>query len=225
MMRRDKNGRFKPGGSMSRETKRKISATLRARNAQAPEPVERKRCNTCKEWKVAERDFYKKSHYTKSRGKVVGYSSSCKLCDRKRIRAWEERLRQEDPEAFRQRKLAQDKRRRKKPERLRYQSEHKRMNRAIRGSKPRPSAQKYKSGGKLELKPAQPFVEWYLGLNGNRPTEEMMGDAVARAVRRAVYGGPESAERLEDRRIRLDVVDDVGVLVGVVHLVHLLYGE
>jgi hypothetical protein len=76
---------------------------------------------------------------------------------------------------------------------------------------------------KVPLVPAKPFVEWFLSLNGSTPTEDQMGDKVARAVRRAINGGSGSAADLESRRIRLDIVDEVGVLVGQPFLIHSLY--
>jgi len=72
---------------------------------------------------------------------------------------------------------------------------------------------------------AEPFVKWFLGLNGKTPTEGEMGDRLARAVRRAINGGLESTDNVENRRLRLDIVDEIGVLVGEPQLVRVLYGD
>lgn len=73
------------------------------------------------------------------------------------------------------------------------------------------------------LVPAKPFVEWFLSFNGSTPTENEMGEAVARAVRRAINGSSDSRP-LEERKIKLSTVDHIGVLVGETYLVHTLYG-
>jgi hypothetical protein len=73
----------------------------------------------------------------------------------------------------------------------------------------------WREGSDLPMVPIEPFVEWFTSLNGSRPTDEQMGEALSRAVRRATSG--------KIKKIHLDTVDKVGVLVGEVGLIHLLY--
>lgn len=87
-------------------------------------------------------------------------------------------------------------------------------------------ARKRKRENKVPFVPVKPFVEWYLSLNGRTPTYDQLGDRLARAVHRAIYGSSRGAhEDLDERRMRLDIVDEVGVIVGETYLIHALYGD
>lgn len=214
MQTRDASGRFQ-SGRHSEETKQKISDTLRRHHKADPYIVERKFCKGCLQWLDAKQDFYWKKSVTKSRGVSRSPSSQCKLCDRKRLRDWEARMKKENPAVLEAKRRRQDRKRRNNVARKQYQAEYGRMERALQGKKPRPKAWKYAPGGRLKLVDAQPFVEWYSGLNGSTPTGAMLGERLARSVRRALSG--------EVQNIHLDIVDEVGVLVGEVHLIRLLY--
>jgi hypothetical protein len=75
---------------------------------------------------------------------------------------------------------------------------------------------------KVTRVPAAPFAEWFLSLNGTRPTYSEMGDTLSNRVNRAVYGSEDSAP-LEERTVRLDTVDEIAVMVGMPHIIHTLY--
>jgi hypothetical protein len=145
--------------------------------------------------------------------------SECRLCERER-----QEIRRQDPEKRKMdaaRKLDWAKSEKGK----RYYRDWGRMHRALNGTPIRGPWKIYEHevNEKLPFVPAKPFVEWFLGLNGSRPSESRMGDSLTRSVRRAIYGGEGSASSLDDRTIRLDTVDAVAVLAGEPDLIMRLY--
>lgn len=233
MLQKDAKGRFQ-SVPMSDEDKQKISEGqlrryARVREMHLPEP-DRKKCSRpdCErrgQWLKVPDDFPMRKRKLKC-GEVKRYpAGECKQCNRRRADEWKAKIiREQGLEAWQKlNKRYNDKR--DPDHKRRYNREYTRMRRIEQGVTPRGPWKKYRHEveERMKLVPVKPFVEWFQSLNGSTPTEDQMGDRLSRAVRRAINGGGESAESLEDRRIHLDIVDEVGVLVGEPFLIHALY--
>ena len=234
---RDAKGHYQRG-PMPIEVREKISKSQsarykRAREAAVAEPTRKKcsreSCDRAGEWLRVPEDFLMRKRRLKS-GEIVVYPSGhCRLCDRERRRQWKEDfIAKYGEEVWKERNKEWNSHRDRERTR-KVRREHRRLEDAISGRYPnlRGPWKKYahELNEPLPLVPAKPFVDWYLGLNGSRPTESEMGDNVARAVRRAVYGGKDSVCDVELRRLHLETVDAVGVLVGVPQLIRALYPD
>ena len=180
------------------------------------------RCSRCVKlgrtgWQPGE-NFGTRKNKLKSGVVSITYRNECRRCERER-----QALRRQDPKV-REQNAERARRWAKSEKGKRYYREWHRMKRIENGANPRGPVKKYRHevGNQMELVPVRPFVDWWLSLNGSRPSETEMGEALSRAVRRAVYGDQDSGPA-ETRRMRLDTVDEVGVLVGQPHLIYLLY--
>jgi hypothetical protein len=225
MLQRDSKGRFM-STPMSEEDRQKISEGqvrrhLRQRQQIVAEP-DRKKCSRpdCPSqgrWLKVPDDFPMRKRKLKC-GEVRRYpAGECKLCNRRRADEWKAKIiREQGIEAWR----AMNKRwndKRDKEHKRKYNREYQRIQAALEGRRQRGPWKKYahELDERLKLVPAEPFVQWFQSLNGSTPTESQMGPRLARAVRRATSG--------EIQKIHLDIVDEVGVLVGQTYLIHTLY--
>jgi hypothetical protein len=186
---------------------------------------EKRFCPFCSEWKTTEGNFVISKRLLKS-GRMGFYPAhKCNECKKIEKREWRAKNRDHVRELQRRSHARRMKNKEKREARQRYAREYGRMQRALQGANPRGPWKRYahEVGGPLKLVPAKPFIEWYLALDGKRPSDKQLGLATARAVRRAITGDADSAD-FEDRRIRLHIVDEVGVIVGEPYLIHTLYG-
>lgn len=233
MLERDSRGRI-IGGTMDRETKRRISRAQKARHQtqrdmQGPLPSKKKcsnkSCDRAGQWLNVPDDFIMQNRRI-SGGKKRRYpSGECRQCQAKRRKKYrDDFIAEHGIEAWREREKAWNKNRNQEKKR-KYNREYQRMKAAGTVANPRGPWKKYQHEVEVRLGrvPVEPFVEWWLALNGSRPTEAQMGPALARAVRRAVYGANDSAENIEDRKMDLEHVDQIGILTGFPHLIHVIY--
>ena len=226
MLERDAKGRIL-GGTMERETRMKISRAKReqhrrARNSAVAQP-DRKKCSRadCEragQWLIVPDDFRMRKRKLKG-GEVVVYpAGECNVCARKRADIWRDKFIAEHGEEAWKARVKEWNSRRDREKKNRYNREYGRMRRAEMGMESRGPWRKYRHEmlERLKMVPVEPFVKWFQSLNGTSPTEKQLGDRLARAVRRATSG--------ETKKIRLDIVDDVGVIAGYPHIIHTLYG-
>jgi len=144
---------------------------------------------------------------------VTRWRNECRLCERER-----QAERRKNPE-----KREMDMKRRaewaKTEKGKRYYREWGRMHRALNGAKVRGPNHPYKheAVGGTPMVNAEPFKTWFEGLNGTRPTQTQLGESLARTVRRVTSG--------EAKKIHLEHVDAVGVIVGQPELHRVLYPD
>lgn len=232
---RDARGRYLPG-PIPDDVRKKISESQIARHERARQAaVDKPRLKQCSsadcdrvgQWLRVPEDFYVKRKRLKS-GEIVNHpSGQCRHCEAKRRHKWRQEFIAEHGEEE-WKKVNKRWNANRDPERTRkIRRESRRINDALIGryKSPRGPLKKYlhELTEPLPLVPAKPFVDWFLSLNGARPTEDQMGESLARNVRRAVHGGHDSVSDVERRRVHMETVDAVGILAGVPHLISALY--
>lgn len=217
-MQRDANGRWVSGGKMDAEMRKKISESqlkrhAKARQAQGP-PSEVKKCSgPCGKVLPIKGNFTLVRRVLKS-GVVTWYpQGKCHACKRVDKAKWRNKNREHIRELNRKAHL----KRYSTPDRRELYRRQQREGWRIRYGRGGALWKKYRheAEGRLPLVDPQPFLVWLDSLNGSTPTEAEMGAALTRAIRRLRQG--------EHKRVGLDIVDQMGVLVGQPHLVHALY--
>lgn len=222
MLVRDEKGRV-TGGSHDASTKAKISRTKIEQAARRRElerqvpPVEQKRCSSCKRMLPIDGNFTSGYRQLASGERKRYPAGSCHECNRERKAVWRaanrERLREMNRQAHARRQADP----KKHAAYAAYQREYGRMARAMAGVTPRGPWRRYahEVNGQSPLVDVGPFVAWWSTLNGSRPTEKTMGEALSRGVRRAVSG--------EVEKIHESTIDAAGVLAGEPQLLRVIY--
>jgi hypothetical protein len=222
MQGRDSSGHFQ-SGTMDPSTREKISKSRietcrKARQFGTP-PTHAKCTGPCGRYLLIEDNFHMQMKRLKDGDIIYRHASRCKECTAKRRselhKQNREKILKQKKDQYKRRKKSRTKR--EQEEYRKKQREAARIRRALAGVEIRGPWIRYRHevDERLQMVDVGPFVEWFTSLNGTTPSDGQLGDNLARAIRRAISG--------EVKKIHLDLVDEVGVIVGIPHLIYTLY--
>ena len=168
-------------------------------------PPTHKRCNKCGETKPLD-EFTTKRRILKSTGEYTyDRMSRCKLCENQRTNAWYHSLSAEETKELQLRQRAA-----RDPDKQReYARDYQRRKRGQPIVDPAIERMPY-------VDPA-PFVKWWISLNGDRPSDEVLGGKLSRVVNRMTFEG--------QKRVRLDTIYDLCTAVDRPEMAKVLYPD